>query len=144
VPEDARDMTTTELITPPDGSHAAEPLRDARAGAHPPSSEHPARDELLGEIVPVIGVVAVAGPPVVLLAGPLVLLALMVAGPFVLVLTLVAVLIGSTALVALIGAILASPYLLVRHLRERRAGAQSSFNAPSPRLRSAAQAIQEG
>ena len=137
-------MTTTELIRPPDGSHAAEPLRDARADAHPPSSGYPTRGEIVGEILPLVGVVAVAGPPVVLLAGPLVLFALLVAGPFVLMLTVVALLIGSTVLVALVGAILASPYLLVRHLRERGAGAQPSFSVPAPRLRPTARAIQEG
>jgi hypothetical protein len=137
-------MTTTELIKPPDGAHAAEPSRDARADAHPSSSRSSTRGEILREIVPLVGVVVVAGPPVVLLAGPLALLALMVAGPFVLVLTLVAVLIGSWALVALIGAILASPYLLVRHLCEDRTRSQSSFSAPAPRVRSAAPAVQEG
>ena len=137
-------MTTTELIKPPDGSHAAEPSRDARADARPSSSERPTCGEILREIVPLVGVVVVAGPPVVLLAGPLVLLALMVTGPFVLVLTLVAVLIGSTGLVALIGAILASPYVLVRHLRERPARGHSSLGAPAPRVHSAAPAIQEG
>jgi hypothetical protein len=137
-------MTTTELITPPDGSHAAEPLRDARADARPASSGRPTGGELLREVVPLVGVVVVAGPPVVLLAGPLVLLALMVAGPFVLVLTFVAVLAGSTIVVSLIGAILASPYVLVRDLRARRAAAHSPFNARAPRLRSAAQALHEG
>jgi hypothetical protein len=134
VPEDAGDMTATELITPPDGSHTAEPSRDARADGHPSSSDQPTRGEMLAEIIPLVGVVVVAGPPVVLLAGPLVLFALLLVGPFVLVLTLVALLIGSTILVALIGAILASPYLLVRHLRERRAAAHSSSSAPAPRL----------
>jgi hypothetical protein len=126
-------MTTTELLTPP-GSHAAEPSKDAPADAHPPWSEHPTRAETPAEIVPVIGVVAVAGPPVVLLAGPLVLLALIIAGPFLLLLTLVAVLVASAVVLALIGAILASPYLLVRHLRDRRAVARSSSRAPAPRL----------
>jgi hypothetical protein len=143
VPEDAGDMTATELINPPEGSPAAEPSRDARADAHPSSSEIPTRGEILRAIVPVVGVVVVAGPPVVLLAGPLVLFALIVAGPFVLVLTLVALLIGSTVLVVLVGAILASPYLIVRQLRERRVAVQS-FSVPAPRVRSAARAIQEG
>jgi hypothetical protein len=137
-------MTSTELITPPDGSRAAEPWRDAHADAQPSGSEHPTRGEVWGEIVPVVGVVVVAGPPLVLLAGPLVLVALIVAGPFVLMLTVVALLIGSTVVVALVGLILASPYLLLRHLRAHRAAAQPSFSAPAARLRSAAHAIQEG
>jgi hypothetical protein len=137
-------MTSTQLINPPGGSHTAEPSTEARADAHPSSAEHPGRGDVLREIVPVVGVVAVAGPPVVLLVGPLVLFALIVAGPFLLMLTFVAVLIASTVLVALIGAILASPYLLVRHVRERRAETQWSFSAPAPPVRSAARAVQGG
>jgi hypothetical protein len=137
-------MTSTQLINPPGGSHAAEPSREARAAAHPSSSEHPGRGDVLREIVPVVGVVAVAGPPVVLLAGPLVLFALIVAGPFLLMLTFVALLMASTVVVALIGAILASPYLLVRHVRERRAETQWSFSASAPPVRSAARAVQGG
>jgi hypothetical protein len=124
-------MPTTDLITSPDASYDAEPSPDARADAHP---GQPSGAETLREIAPVVGVVVVAGPPVVLLAGPLVLFALIVAGPFLLLLTLVALLIGSTVLVALIGTILASPYLLVRHVRERRAAARSSSGVPAPRL----------
>jgi hypothetical protein len=127
-------MTTAELLTPPDGSHAAEPQTDARVDAHPSWSAHPTRVEMPAEILPVVGVVVVAGPPVVLLAGPLVVFALILAGPFLLLLTIVALLIAATVLVALIGAILASPYLLVRHLRERRAATQPSFRVPAPRL----------
>ena len=66
-------MTSTELIGPPQ------------------APEHPAYDEGPDEVVPLTGVVAVAGPPVILVAGPLVL-------------------------VTLAGAIVASPYLLIRHL----------------------------
>jgi hypothetical protein len=142
VAEDAGAMTSTQLINPPGGSHAAEPSREARAAAHPSSAEHPGRGDVLREIVPVVGVVA--GPPVVLLAGPLVLFALIVAGPFLLMLTFVALLMASTVVVALIGAILASPYLLVRHVRERRAETQWSFSASAPPVRSAARAVQGG
>jgi uncharacterized membrane-anchored protein len=127
-------MPTTDLITPADASHDAEPSTDPRAEAPPSGLERPRCAETLQAILPVVGVVAVAGPPVVLLAGPVVLFALMVAGPFVLLLTVVAVLVGSMLVVALVGAILASPYLLVRHVRERRAAARSSSSASAPRL----------
>jgi hypothetical protein len=103
VPVQARGMTTTELIRPRDG---VEP-----GGAH---------DERLGEIVPLIGVDPGYGPPVILLAGPLVLFALALAGPFLLLLTLAALLVGCAVLVALAGAIVASPYLLVRRLGGHR------------------------
>lgn len=41
--------------------------------------------------------------------------------PVALLVTLAAVLVAVTAAVALVGGVLASPYLLVRHVRERRA-----------------------
>ena len=49
-----------------------------------------------------------------------VLLALMLAGPFAFLVTLIVVLVAAAALVTLAGAILATPYLLVRHLRRHR------------------------
>jgi hypothetical protein len=93
-------MTTTEL-TPP---------LDAPAGVEPR-----ARDE----IVPLIDAVPGYGPPI-LLAGPLVLFALALAGPFLVLLTLVLLLAAVAILVALAGAIVASPYLLVRRFGGHR------------------------
>jgi hypothetical protein len=99
-------MSTTTLTTPPEPS-AVDQL--------------PSFGDMLRAILPLIGVVAVAGPPVVFLAGPLVLFALMLTGPFVLAMTLVlaaaAAVVAVAALVALAGAIVAAPYRLVRHLR---------------------------
>ena len=100
-------MTTTEQLTPPRALSAPEP--------HQPS------DDVVDDTLPLVDLVAVAGPPVVLLAGPLVLFALVLVGPFALLLTLVVVLAAAATVVALVGAILASPYLLVRHLRAHRA-----------------------
>jgi hypothetical protein len=99
-------MSTTTLITPPEPSGV---------------DDLPSFGDMLRGILPLIGVVAVAGPPVVFLAAPLVLFALMLTGPFVLVVTLVLVavagLVAVAALVALAGAIAVAPYRLVRHLR---------------------------
>ena len=50
-----------------------------------------------------------------------VLLALMLAGPFALLVALVVALVAAAALVTLAGAILATPYLLIRHFRLRLA-----------------------
>ena len=91
----------------------------------PAGVEHsPTFGEMLGESLPLIGVVVVAGPPVILLAAPLVLGALMLAGPFAVVATLVLVvvmaLVAAAALVALTGAIAATPQRLVRRLGARR------------------------
>jgi hypothetical protein len=89
-------MATTELIRPP------------------------AHDDGLGGLDPLVGAVPGEGPPIILLAGPLVLFTLALAGPFLLLLTLVMLLVAGAVLVALAGAIIASPYLLVRHCRAYR------------------------
>jgi hypothetical protein len=95
-------MPTTEPFTP--------------AGSGPPTlHDHDA------EVLPLIDTVVVAGPPVLLMWAGTVLFALMLAGPFALVATLVVVLVAAAALVTLAGAILATPYLLVRHVRLRLA-----------------------
>jgi hypothetical protein len=68
-------MNTTELITPP-------AARD-RAGHHASRSlSEPTFAETVAEINPLIGAVPVEGPPVLLVLGPWIFLALMVAGPF--------------------------------------------------------------
>ena len=72
-------------------------------------------------LVALADTVFVAGPPVLVLWAGTVLLALMLAGPFALLATFIVVLVAAALLVALAGAILASPYLLVRHLRLRLA-----------------------
>lgn len=92
-------MTTTEWIAPPDDP--AEQASDAH-------------DEGPGALVSLISFVPGFGPPLIVLAGPLVLFALAITGPFLLLLTLVVLLIACAVLVALACAIVASPYLLVR------------------------------
>jgi hypothetical protein len=69
------------------------------------------------DISPLLEAVPVAGPPAVLLAGPLVLFALVLAGPVALLITIVVVLAVAAALLVALAAIVASPYLLFRHLR---------------------------
>jgi hypothetical protein len=77
---------------------------------------------MLAEIIPLIGAVPGYGPPVILLVGPWLLLALMLCGAFAFLVTLVvAMLVAATLLVALTAAILAPPYLLVRGRRKHRA-----------------------
>jgi hypothetical protein len=86
------------------------------------TSQSPTFGEMIAEIVPLVGAVAGYGPPVVFLAGPWVLLALMLAGPFALLLTLVAfMLVAATVVVAVTAAILAAPYLLIGRFRSLRA-----------------------
>jgi hypothetical protein len=96
-------MLTTEPITP-------------TAASGPPTL-----GDAAVEIVPLISTVFVAGPPVLLAWAGSVLFALLLAGPFALIVTLVVVLAAAAALVMLAGAILATPYLLIRHFGRRLA-----------------------
>jgi hypothetical protein len=126
-------MKTTELIRPPRGPSAPESSADERRHVRPSASEPPTVRDVLAETVPLAGVMAWFGPPVVALAGPWLLFVLALAGPFALVFTFVVVLVAATLLVLLAGTILASPYLLVRHLRGRRTG-HASVSRPALRL----------
>ena len=101
-------MTTSEFATP---------LR----GAGPPESE-PTFGEMLEETVSLLEVIPVYGPPIILVAGPWLIVALMLAGPFAVLLTLVVLLVAAAALVALTGAILAAPFLLLTRLLRRHLG----------------------
>jgi hypothetical protein len=86
----------------------------------PTASAPPTRGDLLADVVPVIDTVFVAGPPVLVAWAGALLLALMLVGPFALLVTLVVMFVAAAALVTLAGAILAAPYLLVHHVRARR------------------------
>jgi hypothetical protein len=68
------------------------------------------------EIVPVLSTVFAAGPPVLLMWLSAVVFALLLAGPFLLIVTLVVALAAVAGVVLLAAAILASPFLVVRHL----------------------------
>ena len=70
--------------------------------------------EMLGEAVSLLCFVAWYGPPVVFLGAPWLFLALILAGPFAVLVTLVVALVAAAALVAGIAALLATPYLLIR------------------------------
>src|SRR3954454_11561968 len=106
-------MTSTARITPPPA---------------------PSLREIVDETVPLVEAIPAYGPPVVLVVAPWVLMSLLLAGPFALMVTLVVVLLAAAALLGLIGAILAVPYLLVRHLRAYRAGHASLRAAPAAQL----------
>jgi hypothetical protein len=91
-------MTTTDPLTP------------STSGA-------PGFGDQLAEIRALISAVFVAGPPVLVGWAGTALLALLLTGPFALLVTLVVALVAATAVVALAAAILATPFLLVRHVR---------------------------
>ena len=88
----------------------------------------PVRD-MLNELSPLLDVVVVAGPPASFILVPWLLLVLVLTGPFLLLLTMAAITLLAVLLIGLIAANLATPYLLVRRLRGRRAAP-----APSPIL----------
>ena len=85
----------------------------------PTASGPPTLRDAVAEIDPLIGAVYVAGPPVLVAWAGTVLFALMLAGPFALLAAFVVALAAAAALVTLAGAILATPYLLIRHFRAR-------------------------
>ena len=118
-------MTTTELTQPP---RASSPPRHVRRD----ESADRTVGEILDETVPLVGVIPLHGPPVLLLAGPWLLLALIVAGPFAVLFTFVVLIAAAVALVGLIAAILAAPFVVARRLRSVRAARASMRVKPAP------------
>jgi hypothetical protein len=106
-------MTTTEPLTPPYEPDATGPPGDARG------TKRPAFADILADVVPVIGVVFVAGPPVVFIAGPWLLFVLMLSAPFAVLVAFAAAALAVAALVTALAGILATPYLILRG-RHRR------------------------
>ena len=112
-------MTTFSLIEPPAPPHAGHPSSDAPADVRSADSDRLSVREMLDEIIPLIGVVPVAGPPAVFIAGPWLLFGLMLAAPFALLVTMVLAVVAAIALAGIAAAVLASPYFLFRHLHAR-------------------------
>src|SRR3954465_10899416 len=98
----------------------------------PTASRPPTLRDEGTEVGPIIGTVFVAGPPVLLAWTGTVLFALMLAGPFALLVTLVIAFAAAAAVVTLAGAILAPPSVLVRHVRVRLAERRQGSGAPAP------------
>jgi hypothetical protein len=71
------------------------------------------------EIAPIVGVIAVAGPPVIFIAGPWLFLCLLLTGPFAVLVAFVAIPVVGAVLLATLAGIFATPYLLLRGLRRR-------------------------
>jgi hypothetical protein len=86
----------------------------------------PTLAERLGETVPLISAPAFFGPPVIFLLGPWLLLVLLLIPPAAVLITLALVVLLGAGLLVAVGALLASPYLLVRHLRARHRIARSA------------------
>lgn len=125
-------MTSTEPITPPPPESAPASWGDGGPSASVTADERPTFREMLDDVSPVIGVVFVAGPPVVFLAAPWLLLALMLSGPFALLVAFVVVAFVAAALLACIAALVAAPFVLVHRLHRRHGSAQA-IGIPVPR-----------
>jgi hypothetical protein len=123
VPLGATDERRTET-RPPDGSPAHRP---------------PSRTEGIDGFAPLVFAPAFYGPAAIFVLGPWLLLVLLLIGPAALLITFVLVVLVVAGLLVAVGALLASPYLLVRHLRARRAITPGTKDrAPVPQAQPAA------
>jgi hypothetical protein len=73
-------MSTTEMINPPPLPSVGQEL-SAMLNARPPASKLPTVEETPDEIVPLAFVVPVAGPPVIVVLGPLLFIVLLLIAP---------------------------------------------------------------
>ena len=110
------------ITTAPHITHAPPHAPTPRPSAQRPGSERtelPSWGQTLAQTVPLISAPAFFGPPVIFLLGPWLLLVLLLIGPFALLVTFVLALAAAVSLVAVCLAVIASPYVLIRHLFAR-------------------------
>jgi hypothetical protein len=112
-------MHTTEPLTSPPPASVTALSRDVSDAAPLTGGESPTFRDMLDDVLPVIGVIFVAGPPVIFLAGPWLLFVLMLSGPFALVVAFVLVGLVAAALLATLAAIVVAPFVLVRRLHRK-------------------------
>jgi hypothetical protein len=72
---------------------------------------------VFAETTPLIDAPAFFGPPIIFVLGPWLLLVFLLIGPFALILTILVVLAVVAGLLVAFVAVIASPYLLIRHLQ---------------------------
>ena len=84
------------------------------------------------ELSPLIGAVPVEGPAAILVAVPWIFLAAVLAGPFALLFTFVLVALAIALVLGAVAAIVASPFLLVRHARAAEARREASRERVQP------------
>ena len=109
--------TTPHLTHAPPRSATPRPIAPRRRGSASP--ERPTWGELFPAAAPLVGAPAFFGPPVIFVLGPWMLLVLLLIGPFAAMVTVVLALAVAAGMLAVLVAVLASPYLLIRHLRAR-------------------------
>jgi hypothetical protein len=132
--EEPRGITATTSQLTHAGPQPAAPRPVASRPRCSASPDHPTWDEAFYERASLIGAPAFYGPPVIFLLGPWLLLVLMLAGPFALILTILVALAVGAGLLAVVAAVIASPYLLIRHLCEH-GKAHAKPRAPRHRFR---------
>ena len=113
--------TEPVLLKGPDTPTSEEP-----SSRHPVGSDGPTLEKLVDEILPLTDVVVVAGPPVLFVAIPWLLFALLLSGPFAVLVALTVLLAGAAVLVAAIVAIVATPCLVVRRAYRSYRAARAS------------------
>ena len=112
--------TAPQLTQAPPQSATPPPI-----ASRPPGSASPGRPTLgaaFAQTAPLISAPAFFGPPIIYVLGPWLLLVLLLIGPFALIFTLVLVTAAATGLLAVCVAVIASPYLLIRHLHAHGTG----------------------
>jgi hypothetical protein len=104
----------------------------------PLTHARPTAGEMFDEAAPVIGAPHIYGPPVIFLLGPWLLLVLLLIPPAAVLITLVLVVAVAGGLLVAVSALVASPYLLVRHVlarhavRRRRVASEHRAARPAP------------
>jgi hypothetical protein len=124
-------MITTAPIT-----HSPQQATDERRPETPqadrtPASRPPTFSERIAEFAPLVLARAFYGPPVIFVLGPWLLLVVLLIPPAALLITLVLVLLVAAAALVALAALLASPYLLVRHLRAEHPARSGWVPAPA-------------
>lgn len=116
--------TTPPTILPTAAARRSVARRRASA-----SSDRSTWGDVFDERAPTLGAPAFFGPPVIFVLGPWLLLVLLLIGPLVLAMMAVLALAVGAGLLAVSAAVIASPYLLIGHLRTRGIAHPSS---PAP------------
>jgi hypothetical protein len=117
-------MNMHALVVP---EQAPETAFDAGRHDRPSASpDRPTLAERLGETLPLISAPAFFGPPVIFILGPWLLLVLLLIPPAAFLIMLVVIVAVGAGLLVALGALIASPYLLVRHLHARYSRAHAA------------------
>ena len=102
------------------------PTPEGTSSLRPVGSDGSTFGKLVDEIIPLADVVVVAGPPVLFVAIPWLLFALMLSGPFAVLVALTVLLAVAAVLFAAVVAIIATPYVVVRRVYHRYRAAHVS------------------